>query len=47
MSLMLFFKVLYIKHKFGINSAIGSEILLSLQVSTGITISTSAHIENN
>ena len=41
------YKVLYIKHNFAINFAIESEILLSLNVSTGITINTSAHIENN
>ena len=47
MNIMLFFRVLYIKLNFGINFAIGSEMLLSLQVSTGMTINTSAHIENN
>ena len=39
--------MLYIKHNFAINFAIESDILLSLNVSTGITINTSAHIENN
>ena len=47
MYMMLFFKVLYIKHNFGINFAKGSEMLLSLQARAGVRINTSAHIENN
>ena len=46
--------MLNLKHNLGINFAISSnqnpsssEVLLSIQASTGITINTSAHIENN
>ena len=41
------FTVLNIKHNFGINLSILNEILLSIEASTGISINTSAHIENN
>ena len=46
--------MLNIKHNFGINFAISSnqnpssnEILLSMETSSGVTINTSAHVENN
>ena len=48
------FNVLNIKHNYGINFAISSnqnpssnDILLSIETSSGITINTSAHVENN
>ena len=48
------FTVLNIKHNYGINFAISSnqiplssEILLSIETSSGVTINKSAHVENN
>ena len=48
------YNALYVKHNYGINFAISSnqnplssEILLSIETSSGVTINTSAHVENN
>jgi len=52
LKILFLFKKLFIKHSYGINFAISSnqnpsssEILVSIESSTGITINTSAHVE--